>query len=178
MYNRNPRCCCPRLPSLTNRGRGWAFIEAGGYIAPGYGVLRSLFLLLAPPPPCPILDLQRCLVSWRCQGCEKASMKSALKIKRKYFYVGIVFRSRFPGGVSRFFIFSAGGSPVVFPDVALDTLRRLYVVSPVFGAFCVPLLQDPSGRIDFQFDEAGFDFKALPFNIPYPVPFRLFGDEV
>lgn len=38
--------------------------------------------------------------------------------------------------------------------------------------------QDPSGRIDFQFDEAGFDFKALPFNIPYPVPFRLFGDEV
>lgn len=46
------------------------------------------------------------------------------------------------------------------------------------GAFCVPLLQDPSGRIDFQFDEAGFDFKALPFNIPYPVPFRLFGDEV
>eukprot|EP00752_Nemacystus_decipiens_P010884 g9677.t1 len=38
--------------------------------------------------------------------------------------------------------------------------------------------EDPSGRIDFQFDEAGFDFKALPFNIPYPVPFRLFGDEV
>ncbi|CAM9426793.1 unnamed protein product [Pylaiella littoralis] len=37
---------------------------------------------------------------------------------------------------------------------------------------------DPSGRIDFQFDEAGFDFEALPFNIPYPVPFRLFGDEV
>ncbi|CAM9490597.1 unnamed protein product [Ectocarpus sp. 12 AP-2014] len=38
--------------------------------------------------------------------------------------------------------------------------------------------EDPSRRIDFQFDEAGFDFKALPFNIPYPVPFRLFGDEV
>ncbi|CAM9550464.1 unnamed protein product, partial [Ectocarpus fasciculatus] len=38
--------------------------------------------------------------------------------------------------------------------------------------------EDPSGRIDFQFDEAGFDFEALPFNIPYPVPFRLFGDEV
>lgn len=42
----------------------------------------------------------------------------------------------------------------------------------------VPVPQDPSGRIDFQFDEAGFDLKALPFNIPYPVPFRLFGDEV
>jgi PAP_fibrillin len=32
-------------------------------------------------------------------------------------------------------------------------------------------------RIDFQFDQAAFDFKALPFNIPYPVPFKLFGDE-
>ena len=38
--------------------------------------------------------------------------------------------------------------------------------------------QDPSARIDFQFDQAGFDFKALPFNIPYPVPFRWLGDEV
>lgn len=47
----------------------------------------------------------------------------------------------------------------------------------------VPLLhhderKDPSARIDFQFDEAGFDFKALPFTIPYPVPFRWLGDEV
>jgi PAP_fibrillin len=32
-------------------------------------------------------------------------------------------------------------------------------------------------RIDFQFDRAAFDFKALPFKIPYPVPFKLFGDE-
>ncbi|CAM9220883.1 unnamed protein product [Ascophyllum nodosum] len=38
--------------------------------------------------------------------------------------------------------------------------------------------KDPSARIDFQFDQAGFDFKALPFNIPYPVPFRWLGDEV
>lgn len=38
--------------------------------------------------------------------------------------------------------------------------------------------KDPSARIDFQFDEAGFDFKALPFTIPYPVPFRWLGDEV
>ena len=39
-------------------------------------------------------------------------------------------------------------------------------------------LKDPSARIDFQFDEASFDFKALPFTIPYPVPFRWLGDEV
>ncbi|CAM9252619.1 unnamed protein product [Laminaria digitata] len=38
--------------------------------------------------------------------------------------------------------------------------------------------KDPSARIDFQFDEAGFDFKAFPFTIPYPVPFRWLGDEV
>ena len=32
-------------------------------------------------------------------------------------------------------------------------------------------------RIDFQFSDAAFDFKALPFKIPYPVPFKLLGDE-
>ena len=32
-------------------------------------------------------------------------------------------------------------------------------------------------RIDFQFDRAAFDFKFLPFKVPYPVPFKLFGDE-
>ena len=32
-------------------------------------------------------------------------------------------------------------------------------------------------RIDFQFDRAAFDFKKLPIKIPYPVPFKLLGDE-
>jgi len=32
-------------------------------------------------------------------------------------------------------------------------------------------------RIDFQFDKAAFDFKKLPIKIPYPVPFKLLGDE-
>ena len=32
-------------------------------------------------------------------------------------------------------------------------------------------------RIDFAFDLAYFEFKAIPFRIPYPVPFKLLGDE-
>lgn len=32
-------------------------------------------------------------------------------------------------------------------------------------------------RIDFQFDKAAFYFSFLPFSIPYPVPFRILGDE-
>jgi hypothetical protein len=32
-------------------------------------------------------------------------------------------------------------------------------------------------RIDFQFDRAAFYFTKLPFTIPYPVPFRILGDE-
>ena len=35
----------------------------------------------------------------------------------------------------------------------------------------------PNVRVDFQFDRAAFYFKALPFSLPYPVPFRLLGDE-
>jgi len=32
-------------------------------------------------------------------------------------------------------------------------------------------------RILFRFDQAAFSFKFLPFKVPYPVPFRLLGDE-
>ncbi|XP_021728861.1 probable plastid-lipid-associated protein 12, chloroplastic [Chenopodium quinoa] len=32
-------------------------------------------------------------------------------------------------------------------------------------------------RILFQFDRAAFSLKFLPFKVPYPVPFRLLGDE-
>ncbi|XP_076896575.1 putative plastid-lipid-associated protein 12, chloroplastic [Bidens hawaiensis] len=32
-------------------------------------------------------------------------------------------------------------------------------------------------RILFRFDKAAFSFKFLPFKVPYPVPFRLLGDE-
>eukprot|EP00258_Populus_trichocarpa_P000024 XP_002297657.3 probable plastid-lipid-associated protein 12, chloroplastic [Populus trichocarpa] len=32
-------------------------------------------------------------------------------------------------------------------------------------------------RILFQFDRAAFSFNFLPFKVPYPVPFRLLGDE-
>lgn len=35
----------------------------------------------------------------------------------------------------------------------------------------------PNMRVDFQFDKAAFAFNALPFRIPYPVPFKLLGDE-
>ncbi|MQM07996.1 hypothetical protein Taro_040842 [Colocasia esculenta] len=32
-------------------------------------------------------------------------------------------------------------------------------------------------RILFRFDSAAFNFRFLPFKVPYPVPFRLLGDE-
>ncbi|KDP34260.1 hypothetical protein JCGZ_12828 [Jatropha curcas] len=32
-------------------------------------------------------------------------------------------------------------------------------------------------RINFRFDRAAFSFNFLPFKVPYPVPFRLLGDE-
>lgn len=35
----------------------------------------------------------------------------------------------------------------------------------------------PGLRVDFQFDRAAFYFRTLPFTVPYPVPFKLLGDE-
>lgn len=48
---------------------------------------------------------------------------------------------------------------------------------PLFGkSFNQPPAR-PNGRIDFQFDQAAFHFRFLPFSLPYPVPFRILGDE-
>lgn len=49
-----------------------------------------------------------------------------------------------------------------------------------FGILGTSSVEPPSKvhtRIDFQFDTAAFYFKSLPLTIPYPVPFRLLGDE-
>ncbi|OAE35007.1 hypothetical protein AXG93_1864s1350 [Marchantia polymorpha subsp. ruderalis] len=37
--------------------------------------------------------------------------------------------------------------------------------------------RESNKRILFRFDKAAFDFKFLPFKVPYPVPFKLLGDE-
>lgn len=36
---------------------------------------------------------------------------------------------------------------------------------------------DNPQRIDFAFDLAYFESPVLPFRVPYPVPFKLLGDE-
>ena len=48
---------------------------------------------------------------------------------------------------------------------------------PLFGKSFTYPAKYPNSRVDFQFDNAAFHFRALPFTIPYPVPFRLLGDE-
>ncbi|CAM9098916.1 unnamed protein product [Chrysoparadoxa australica] len=49
---------------------------------------------------------------------------------------------------------------------------------PLFGVSETKPPKDPAARIDFKFDQAGFDLIPLPISIPYPVPFRLLGDDV
>lgn len=49
-----------------------------------------------------------------------------------------------------------------------------------FGILGTSSVDPPSTvntRIDFQFDKAAFYLNALPLTLPYPVPFRLLGDE-
>merc|ERR1719387_1998404 len=48
---------------------------------------------------------------------------------------------------------------------------------PIFGKSDSSPPSCADKRIDFQFSKAAFDLKALPFKIPYPVPFRLLQDE-
>ena len=55
--------------------------------------------------------------------------------------------------------------------------RRKGAGLPLFGKSFTYPAASPNTRVDFQFDNAAFHFRFLPFTIPYPVPFRLLGDE-
>jgi hypothetical protein len=47
----------------------------------------------------------------------------------------------------------------------------------IFGVSSSQPPRNPGDRIDFAFQEAWFEGPSLPFTIPYPVPFKLLGDE-
>ncbi|CAA7048465.1 unnamed protein product [Microthlaspi erraticum] len=73
----------------------------------------------------------------------------------------------------------------VFQDVYLKTTNNDPRVSNIvkFSDFigelkveAVASIKDGK-RVLFRFDRAAFDIKFLPFKVPYPVPFRLLGDE-
>ncbi|XP_057483872.1 probable plastid-lipid-associated protein 12, chloroplastic [Actinidia eriantha] len=71
----------------------------------------------------------------------------------------------------------------VFQEVYLQTndprVSNIVRFSDAIGELKVEasaLIKDGK-RILFQFDRAAFSFKFLPFKVPYPVPFRLLGDE-
>lgn len=71
----------------------------------------------------------------------------------------------------------------VFQDVYLRTndprVSNVVKFSDTVGELkveAVASIKDDK-RILFRFDRAAFSFKFLPFKVPYPVPFRLLGDE-
>ncbi|KAL2996574.1 hypothetical protein AAZX31_10G279600 [Glycine max] len=64
------------------------------------------------------------------------------------------------------------------PDpVRLQFHRILIVLLPSFFSNMAAASIEDGKRILFRFDRAAFSFKFLPFKVPYPVPFRLLGDE-
>ncbi|KAJ8565181.1 hypothetical protein K7X08_007757 [Anisodus acutangulus] len=71
----------------------------------------------------------------------------------------------------------------VFQEVFLKTndprVSNIVKFSEAIGELKVEALATikDGKRILFQFDRAAFSFKFLPFKVPYPVPFRLLGDE-
>ncbi|CAN4114066.1 unnamed protein product [Withania somnifera] len=71
----------------------------------------------------------------------------------------------------------------VFQEVFLRTndprVSNIVKFSEAIGELKVEALATikDGKRILFQFDRAAFSFQFLPFKVPYPVPFRLLGDE-
>ncbi|CAI0439913.1 unnamed protein product [Linum tenue] len=71
----------------------------------------------------------------------------------------------------------------VFQEVYLRTddprVSNVVVFSDAVGELKVEAAASIANgkRILFQFDKAAFSLKFLPFKVPYPVPFRLLGDE-
>ncbi|KAJ9697840.1 hypothetical protein PVL29_007118 [Vitis rotundifolia] len=57
-------------------------------------------------------------------------------------------------------------------------IQRTFVGVDNFSVFQEAAASIKDGkRILFRFDRAAFSFKFLPFKVPYPVPFKLLGDE-
>ncbi|PKI73601.1 hypothetical protein CRG98_005975 [Punica granatum] len=71
----------------------------------------------------------------------------------------------------------------VFQEIYLRTndprVSNIVVFSNAIGELKVEAAAsiEDGKRILFRFDRAAFSFKFLPFKVPYPVPFRLLGDE-
>ncbi|KAK4791495.1 hypothetical protein SAY86_031908 [Trapa natans] len=71
----------------------------------------------------------------------------------------------------------------VFQEIYLRTndprVSNVVVFSDALGELKVEAVASMKDgkRILFRFDRAAFSFKFLPFKVPYPVPFRLLGDE-
>ncbi|KAJ9183107.1 hypothetical protein P3X46_007014 [Hevea brasiliensis] len=71
----------------------------------------------------------------------------------------------------------------VFQDVYLRTndprVSNIVRFSDAIGELKVEAAAaiENGKRIIFQFDRAAFSFNFLPFKVPYPVPFRILGDE-
>ncbi|KAL5140387.1 putative plastid-lipid-associated protein 12, chloroplastic [Glycine soja] len=69
-------------------------------------------------------------------------------------------------------------SPIQFLEFDIISLYIYFVISvlPSIENLAAASIEDGK-RILFRFDRAAFSFKFLPFKVPYPVPFRLLGDE-
>nr|CAD1818785.1 unnamed protein product [Ananas comosus var. bracteatus] len=71
----------------------------------------------------------------------------------------------------------------IFQEVYLRTddprVSNIVMFSDAIGELKVEAAAtvEDGKRILFRFDRAAFSFKFLPFKVPYPVPFRLLGDE-
>ena len=72
--------------------------------------------------------------------------------------------------------------PQLLNTFHLRFIKKIIGFSTYLGFGCFVLGQAEASikdgkRILFRFDKAAFSFKFLPFKVPYPVPFRLLGDE-
>ncbi|KAL3700171.1 hypothetical protein R1sor_018193 [Riccia sorocarpa] len=78
-------------------------------------------------------------------------------------------------GVDAFTVFQE----IVLTDTADPRVSNIVRASESIGELKVEAAasRESGKRILFRFDRAAFDFKFLPFKVPYPVPFRLLGDE-
>ncbi|KAI4334668.1 hypothetical protein L6164_013386 [Bauhinia variegata] len=71
----------------------------------------------------------------------------------------------------------------VFQEVYLQTndprVSNIVKFSDAIGELKVEAVAsvEDGKRILFRFDRAAFSFRFLPFKVPYPVPFKLLGDE-
>lgn len=173
------------LSGVSGRGKGGMSPEAQAAFDAAVAELERSGRGVKAPTASPLIEGRWRLLYTSRPGSASPIQRTFTGVDSFSIFQEILFQGEDVPRVNNVVEFGAAGTLKVEAEASTDA-RPLPGFTPrsgaglPFGIMGVSSTAPPAEkdmRIDFQFDKAAFRFKALPFAIPYPVPFKLLCDE-